>query len=125
MKTIRFAVYLIYRIARKDMQYFSALCAGTFLIYLHLFFLLNLTNLTGIIPAKLFNEKWKYYFSTLILGIPIFVFLRASIKENHLKEMGYSIQKIKRGNVILIIDFLTIFVLLIVSSALKEKIMRN
>ncbi|MEP6466009.1 MAG: hypothetical protein ABJB05_06870 [Parafilimonas sp.] len=110
MKTIRFAAFLIYRKARNDMQYFSTLCAVTFLIYLHLFLVLDLTNIDAIITPNNVADKWKYYIPTLILGIPIFFFLNFTIKENDLKELGYSVQKIRRGNIIIIIDFITVFV---------------
>jgi hypothetical protein len=114
-------MFLIYRKARKDMQYFSALCAMTFLIYLHLFFLFGLLNLDKIIIPNKLGEKWKYYIPILILGLPILFFLRLTIKESDLKKLNYSVQKIRRGNTILIIDFVTTFILIFVIAILKKK----
>lgn len=84
--------------------------------------LFNLMKIDGtIMNTNLFSDKWKYYYFTLIIGIPTFLFLRLFIKESDLKKLNYSQKKIKRGNIILIIDFAVIIALLVISSELNRK----
>ncbi len=121
METLKFTAYLIYRKARKDIPYLSALCALTFLIDMHLLLLLSLTNSLNIITRYFSDNNWKDYILACVVGLPTFLMLYFLIKENKLRQLNYSEEKIKKGNIFLVADFIVTFILLIIISELKRK----
>ena len=130
MKTIKFAAYLFYRYyssgATRAIPYFSTLCAMATLIFLHLMQLLLLTNLYNtIIPSNSIHNRWERYLFWALVAIPIFLFLQLLIRESDLKKLSYSSEKIKKGNVLLIIYFIATMALLIFIAEIKGKWLVN
>lgn len=116
MKTIRFVAYLFYRYystgATKDIPYVSTLCAMVMLLGLHIFQLIVLFGLVDFVPAKVTNSRGKNFAIIALCLIPIFLILSLLIKKTDLKGMHYDAQKVKQGNLNLII-YIALSILLI------------
>ena len=125
MKTIKFVAFLFYRYystgPTKDIPYFSTLCALTMIAYLHLMQLLVVTHQVDIIiPIKSTDTKaTKFLIMSLVFLVILFP-LSMLIKKEELKSMSFPSDKIKRGNIFLIIYIiLTMAVLIILAEIFK------
>jgi len=116
MRTIKFVAYLFYRYystgPRKDVAYLSSLLAMCLLFYIHLFQFLILFGGTGIIPSGN-KTQISTWLKMVLFMLPVFLLFRWLIKESELKTLSYSQEKIKKGNVWLIIYIILSVALLV------------
>ncbi|MCB0716006.1 MAG: hypothetical protein R2796_04955 [Chitinophagaceae bacterium] len=119
MATLRFIAYLFYRYystgPRKEIAYLSSMLAMCLLFYIHLFQVLILVDSTSIIPTGSKSEISTWVKLALFL-LPIYLLFRWLIKESDLKALIYDKEKLRKGNiwlVIYIIISVTLLVLLI------------
>lgn len=119
MRTLKFIMYLFYRYyltgPTRNIPYFKALGAVVFLIYLHIFQILIVFNLveTAIAINKNDLQITKYWKIAIFL-LPIFLIVYSLIKPKDLRNLKYEDNKIRRGNIYLIIYSISSFILLFI-----------
>lgn len=116
MKLLRFIFYLFYRYysakgGQTHIAYFSTLMAVTMLIVFHIFQILILTNNMDLLMISKKNNRVENYFGAVLVLVPILVFLAFLVKESTIKNLSFSEDIIKRGNVFLLIYIISSFCL--------------
>ncbi len=120
MKTLRFVAYLFFRYystgPTKSVSYFSTLCALVMLMGLHIFQLIILFNIDGVVPSDQ-NSRMHNFLITTVYLIPLFLLTALLVKRSDLEKLVYDSGKIKKGYFYLIayiITSITVLVLLLV-----------
>ncbi len=117
MKLLRFVMFLFYRYYSKGgtyrIPYFSALCAVVFLIYMHFFQLLIVTNAVDLLPMNKELSRAANYLKLAGFLLPVFLLVHFLVKEKALKALHYDSSTIKTGGIILTIYIVLSFILLI------------
>ena len=107
MKLLRFIMYLFYRYysksGTKGNAYFRALCSTSFLIYMHLFQLLMIFNKVSFLSIAENDPRIIKYGKLSIFFIPVFLLVFLLVKPAKLYELKYEEDKVRTGNVILVI----------------------
>ena len=118
MKSLRFIMFLFYRYYSKggtrDIPYASALFAVGFLVFLHIFqivIILDKVSLLSFFEAK---NRFDRYIKIALFMLPIFFIINLLVKERDIKNLTYTKEKIKRGNIYLIIYIVLSFALIFV-----------
>lgn len=126
MKVLKFVMYLFYRYystgGTRRIPYFSALCAVVFLIYIHIFQILIVFNkVHAIIPLRTDDARGDKYWKMALFLLPIFLLVAILVKPKDLRSASYDTDKIKKGNVYLIIYIIISVILLFTLMALSAK----
>jgi hypothetical protein len=123
MKTFRFVAYLFYRYystgPTKDIPYISTLCALTMLFGLHFFQIIALFDLKNLLPGNQFNRIQGYGIMAIYCTLILLLASRL-VKRSALEQAKYAEQKIKRGNLYLIV-YIIVSILLIPLIILLKK----
>ena len=117
MKTIKFAAFLFYRYYSKGptyrIPYFSTIVAMTALLYMHLFQILIITKqVETFFPIKSTDDKPTKYLIMFFVMAPFYILLTLLIKRKDLQSLHYSDQKLRKGNILLIVYIVLTMVLL-------------
>jgi len=125
MKTVKFVAYLFYRYysssgARKDIPYFSTLCALVILFYIHLVQLLILLNMMNIIPIQTGDMRVGRFFKIALFLLPFFFLFIAFIRKSELQSIQYDELKVKKGYIYLVIYIVLSFSFMIFLAILKK-----
>ena len=117
MKTVRFIAYLFYRYysngATKDIPYISTLCALVMLLGLHIFQFVVLFDKVDILPFSYQNNRAEKFFVTALCLAPVFVIVALLIKKTDIEAMHFEENKIRNGNIALVIYIITSVALLL------------
>lgn len=125
MRVVKFVAYLFYRYysssgPRKGIPYFSTLCALVLLFYIHLIQLLILLNIVNIIPIQDGNTNVGKFFKMALFLSPIFFLFVTLIKKSELQSMQYEEQKVKKGNIYLIVYIVLSFSFMIFLALVRK-----
>lgn len=117
MKTIKFIAYLFYRYystgATKDIPYVSTLCALVMLLGLHIFQVLVLLNKVNLLPTSTENTRALNFLIIALCLVPIFLLMAFVVRKSDLQELRYEENRIKKGNLFLIIYIIASIALLL------------
>lgn len=125
MKTLKFAAYLFYRFYAKngfakDMPYLSTISILVLLLYIHIFQIFAILDITYFIPTDGSQLKISNYFKMGLFMLPLFLVLFVMIKKEDLINVHYEQKKIRKGYVILICYIAISFALLIFLALLRK-----
>lgn len=117
MKTIKFVAYLIYTSNKKNeygVPYLNAILGLTLLSCLNILAILVLLNQSSILPS--FDEEHRVivFFKIALFIIPISLLYFLIIKKSDLERIHYDKDKVKRGNIYLLLYFLLSVCLLVI-----------
>lgn len=118
-----FIAYLFYRYystgPRRQIAYLSSILALCLLFYIHLFQVSILVGGTNIIPAG-DKSKISSWVMMAFFMLPVFLLFRWIIKESVLKTLVYKAEKIRKGNIFLVIYIVLSFALLVLLILYKK-----
>lgn len=124
MKLVKFIAYLFYRYystgPTKDIPYFSTLCALVMLAGLHIFQIIVLFGYQNSIPTNVNNTRVENFIIVAVCLIPIFILMAFLIRKSDLQAMSYDENKIKKGNILLILYIVSSVALLLLLVLIKK-----
>jgi hypothetical protein len=124
MKTVKFVAYLFFRYystgPRKEIPYFSTVAALAVLFYIHLVQVLIIFNGMNLIPGKGDGSRIWEYFKMALFITPVFLLIMLFIRKPELQVMHYDDQKIKQGNINLVVYIILSFAFMIFLILLKK-----
>ncbi|WP_430898089.1 MULTISPECIES: hypothetical protein [unclassified Paraflavitalea] len=128
MKILRFVTFLFNRYyktgGKRNVAYFSALCAVVFLIYLHIFQFLIILDKVSLLPLRNNDPRIVKYLKLFLLSIPVYFLLSYLVKEGDLKALKYDSEKIKKWQIFICIylfaNLLVLFLLAFVFAEVKK-----
>lgn len=114
-------MFLFYRYYSKGgtykIPYFSALCATVFLIYIHVFQVLIVSDAVELLPMNTSDSKVLKYGKLALFLLPIFIIVWLLVPENSLRNTNYADEIVKSGGRNLVI-YIILSVALLFSLAL-------
>jgi hypothetical protein len=125
MKTLKFAAYLLYRFYSKNgfaknLPYLSTTTFLAFLLYIHIFQIFAIFNLTSLIPTDGNELKVANWLKMAMFMLPMFLIIIFLIKKEDLVNAHYDEKKVKRGYVYLIAYVIISFAFLMFLALVKK-----
>lgn len=121
---MKFIAYLFYKYystgATKDIAYFSTLCALVMLIGLHIFQILLLLNRENLLPSYSKHTRVENFLIIAVWLTPVFLLTAFFIRKSELLTVSYSENRVKKGNVWLVIYIVASIAFLILLLLLKK-----
>ena len=117
MNTIKFVAYLIYTSNKKSeygIPYINTILGLTLLSCLNILAILVLINQSNILPSFDAQHRVAVFFKIALFILPISLLYFLIIKKSDLEKMQYDKDKVKRGNIYLLLYFLLSICLLVV-----------
>ncbi len=113
---LKFYGYLLYRYystgQTKDVAYIKTITTIVFLLVMNFISILIITNQTSILSQIRSDRKWLQYVKIATVLLPLFLLLLILLKNRDLKSLDYRAEKVKRGNIFLVIYIVGSFILL-------------
>ena len=125
MRILKFVMYILYKYyskgRTKNVAYFSALGVVAFLITIHVFQLLIITNKFNYLPTQLGDSKIYKYLKVFIFILPIYSIIALLVKPSDIKGLNYDEKRLKTGAIVLIVYGVVNFILLFVFASVFRR----